>query len=317
MVALDGQAANCVVQCVGRTLNEVWLAEDMGPLLRLIGARDGARLASTNKGFCQRLPPLLEHIQKVKADPANESEHLQALEMQEVLADLDNLVEEAGRRCGGPLPSFSACVNDLTALEAALHTEMRYVHGPDWDLKPGKLISRKGTWLKHTTRFSWEISQQDRLYLPEGVALPVLQIGRVVDKEELSLHEWSAQHLRVWLKPSIVRTLEGRRNVWFVYMPHFEGEGHMIVANVDTWLKRSTQMSGDLQTFELVYVPKSMVIHLVCPPEPVTEEWEKSRHMHVHRHRKLTLAGFPTTVRRDKYDIFVGQSEDLPRPRAF
>merc|ERR1711874_20181 len=99
------------------------------------------------------------------------------------------------------------------------------------------------------TLFSWEIPAGEKLYLPEGIALPVMQIGRVADPLEINLHEWSTQHLRVWLKPSIVKTLEARRNVWFVYMPHFEGEGTVIVAAVDTWLKRSTQMSGELQPF--------------------------------------------------------------------
>lgn len=78
----------------------------------------------------------------------------------------------------------------------------------------------------------------------------------------------------------------------------------------DSWLKRSCQMSGELQNFELIYVPKG-----VCPakPRPLIpgvpiylskavdlvdevraayatcvglEDWEIARHQHVHLHRK-------------------------------
>lgn len=202
----------------------------------------------------------------------------------------------------------------MTSLEAALNYEMRYVHGPDWELKPGRLITRKGTWLKKTTRFSWDIPHEEKLYVPEGVGLPILQIGRVTDPAELKLHEWSEQHLRVWLNPSITKKLEARRNVWFVYWPHwknsvgpFEGEGIAIAAAADTWLKRTTGMSGEMQPFELIYVPKGMVVNLSCDPEEVDEEWELSRHGHTHQHRKVRLTAQPTCMRRDKFDIFMGQ----------
>ena len=35
----------------------------------------------------------------------------------------------------------------------------RYVYGPDWEIKPGKLVSRKGTWVKVTARYSWELAE--------------------------------------------------------------------------------------------------------------------------------------------------------------
>merc|ERR1711972_240812 len=104
------------------------------------------------------------------------------------------------------------------------------------------------------------------------------------------------------MKPTILRSLEARRDVWFLYWPHFDAEGTVIVSTVDTWLKRSCQMSGELQPFELIYVPKGMLVHCVCQPEAVTEEWEKVRHGHVNQHRKVTLAESPLTMRRDKFD---------------
>lgn len=288
-----------------------WPQEDILRLLRLLGTRDSARLAACNRSLRKRLQKPVSHMRRCEADPAAAAEHEQVLDMSEALQDLDGLLDQAACAAAGePLPSLSAALEQLSALEAVLHTEMRYVHGPDWELKPGRLITRKGTWLKHTTRFSWEIPANEKLYLPEGVALPVLQIGRVVDKSELSLHEWSCQHLRVWLKPSILRSIESRADYWFVYWPHFDSEGLVVVAAADTWLKRSCQMSGELQPFELIYVPKGVVIHLEREPEIVDEEWETGRHAHIHQHRKLVLASPPRTMRRDKYDILIGQPEE-------
>lgn len=31
---------------------------------------------------------------------------------------------------------------------------------------------------------------------------------QVADPEELKLHEWVCQHLRVWMKPEIIRTMQ-------------------------------------------------------------------------------------------------------------
>merc|ERR1712217_255047 len=215
---------------------------------------------------------------------------------------------------GGVAPiAWQPAWERLQSLEVALHTEMRYVYGPDWEVKPGKLVSKKGTWLKTNTRFSWELIEGQKLYLPQGVVMPVLQIGRVVDPEELKRHEWVGQHLRVWLKPPIVRTLEERTGVWFVYWPHFEDKGLLIVALSDTWLKRTTQMSGDMQPFELIYVPKGLTIRLSQEASPVDEEWEKNRHQHVHLHRRITLATPPLTVKQEQYDIYVGQGDEARR----
>lgn len=208
---------------------------------------------------------------------------------------------------------WRSALETLSNLEQSMHTEMRYVYWPDWEQKPGKLVARKGTWLKRTTQFSWALTNDEKHYLPHGILMPVLQVDKVVDDDELHRHEWVQQHARVWLKPSIVRTLEARRNAWFVYWPHFEDAGLDIVALVNTWLKRSTQMSGDLQPFELIYVPKGLVVRLAERASLVDEEWEKSRHPHVHLHRKITLAAPPLTITQDKYEIFVGQSDDHAR----
>jgi len=203
-----------------------------------------------------------------------------------------------------------------------MYSEMRYVYGPDWEVKPGKLLSKKGTWIKTNTKFSWELTEGKKLYCPQGVVMPVLQIGKVTDPAELQRHEWVAQHVRVWMKPAIIRTLEARKNVWFIYFPHWEGRGPdnytqapqeknvVVVALADTWLKRACQMSGELQPFELIYVPKGLSLVLSCEPADVDEEWELYRHQHVHMHRKVVLAAPPLTMKQDQYDIYVGQGDD-------
>lgn len=253
-------------------------------------------------------------------EPGKQQEHDDALEAQQAMFSLELALAESSQSSQvskaeeadvvGSLPTWQGAWEQLRTIEAALHTEMRYVYGPDWEVKPGKCVSKKGTWLKRTTQFSWEVKESQKLYIPPGIVMPVLQIGQVTDKAELKRHEWGAQHLRVWLKPPIVRTLEQRRGTWFVYWPHWEDEGLQIVAAVDTWLKRTTQMSGELQPFELIYVPRGMALKLAREPEAVDEQWEISRHAHVHQHRKVVLGAPPLTVKQDKYDIFVGHAEE-------
>merc|ERR1712125_288702 len=112
-------------------------------------------------------------------------------EAQEALANLENLVEEAASAVGEMPPNVEAALENLASLEVEFRTEMRYVHSPDWEMKPGRMVPKKGTWLKKTTRFSWKVPAEEKR------------------------HEWSYQHLRIWMKPVILRTLEERRNVWF------------------------------------------------------------------------------------------------------
>jgi len=252
-------------------------------------------------------------MRKALGDP---TKYMPELELQQALVSLDLATVEAAQIAGARQTSvqtaWQGAYQNLVVLEGALQTECRYCYGPDWDVKPGKLVSRKGTWLKVSTRFSWDLNDQQKLYLPQGVVMPILQIGRVTDPVEIKRHEWSSQHVRVWMKPSIVRTLEARRGVWFVYWPHFEDKGLAIVPQVDTWLKRTTQLSGEMEPFELIYVPKGLLIQVATEPVMVDEEWEKYRHQHVHMHRKIVLASPPLTVKQDKYEIFVGQREDRP-----
>lgn len=296
-------------QGAARRLNVPWPENDIFRLLQLLGGAHAAPLVACSSALWRRLSG------PAKLSQARAGE--EALDLSEAMTELQHLLEDVEVAVGAPVPKAAEVCDVLSTLEVDLRTEMRYVHAPDWEMKPGRVISRKGTWLKKSTRFSWDITPEDKLYVPEGVAVPVLQIGRVTDQTELSRHEWADQHLLVWLKPPLLETLEARRNAWFVYWPHwaedvrpFEGEGLAIAASVDTWLKRSTGMSGELQPFELVYVPKGMTLTLSALPEQITEEWERRRHGHAQNHRKVHLASPPLTMRRDKFDILVGQSNN-------
>lgn len=288
----------------------VWPEEDMLRLWQLLETPSLARLSSASRLLHKQLQAPLAASRK--------AEGTQAAELALALQSLELTLAEAAEASRAPtLPpevAWREAIEDLRAMEVTLHTETRYVYGPDWEVKPGKLVSKKGTWLKPDTRFSWELTEGQKLYLPQGVIMPVLQIARVIDPVELKRHEWAAQHLRVWMRPQIVRTLEARRGVWFVYWPHWEDKGLVLVATSDTWLKRATHMSGELQPFELIYVPKGLLLRLAKEAAPVDEEWEKHRHQHVHLHRKVVLASPPLTVKQDQYDIFVGQGDDRLLP---
>lgn len=299
-------------QMEGRS-SMLWPAGDSLRLLYLLEARGSVPILATCRAMRRQFGQLVGLLRQALADPGTSA----AAETHEAMLDLELILAEASDALTAPAtgglaaaPStLQSAMAELADLESSLHTEMRYVYGPDWDLKPGKLISKKGTWLKKNTRFSWDALDADKLYMPHGVVMPVLQIGRVTDAEELKRHEWSNQHSRVWLKPPIIQAVEARRGVWFIFSPHWEVQGNVIVANTDTWLKRSCQMSGELQPFELIYVPKDLPVRLTRPPEVVDEQWEKFRHPHVYQHRMVTLPSKPLTVKQDKYDIFVGQSE--------
>lgn len=283
----------------------LWPQGDLLRLLQLLEAHDIVPASAMCKTARERFRVPVDHFRDAAANSGDELDIKMAVEA------LDHLVDEAVQVTGASKQDrlWRPAWDTLRTLESSLYLEMRYVYGIDWDMKPGKLVSKKGTWLKTSACFSWELKDGEKLYLPQGIVMPVMQIGKVVDEKELRRHDWVKQHLRVWMKPSIIRILEARRNVWFVYFPHWEVSGLTITALADTWLKRTTQMSGDLQPFELAYVPKGLPMHLAEPPCLVDEEWEKFRHQHVHVHRKVTLIAPPLTVKHDQYDIYVGQGE--------
>jgi len=292
----------------------VWPEDDSLRLVCLLAARGVAPLVAASRAMQNLYFDFADLQRKAELDPAKS---LQALDAHDVSMNLEHVLAEATERlsapCAGSLGAAPSTVQtsltQLSNLEGLLHTEMQYIYAHDWELKPGRLISRKGTWMKSSTRFSWEIHEDDKHYIPHGVALPALQIGRVTDQVELQRHDWSGQHLRVWLNPVILQSLRDRHNTWFIYSPHWEVQGNVITATADTWLKRSCQMSGEMQPFELIYVPQGIPVQLKGEPEFVDEPWEQSRHQHVTQHRKIILPSLPMTVRQDKIDMFYGQEQ--------
>lgn len=284
----------------------VWPDEDVLRLWPLLGVRTLARMVVCCRVLHRQFVAPVTAMRK--ADGGHRAELEQVLHRLSVA--LEHAAEVTGARDVSQEKGWKEAWEDLFTLQSSLHTEMRYVYGPDFEVKPGSLVSLKGTWLKPNTCFSWQLPDAEKLYLPPGVIMPVLQIGNVTDRRELGRHDWVQNHLRVWIRPPILRALEARRSVWFVYWPHWEHRGLVILAMTDTWLKRCTLMSGELQPFELVYVPKGLSVHLACEPSQVDEEWEKQRHQHVPLHRKVVLALPPLTVKQDHFDILVGQGED-------
>lgn len=267
-----------------------WLDEQFG----LLSGVDVVRIGATCGALRSRFEPWLSREQAPLAT-----------NLQASIRALETLVS-------GVSPTWEETWGRLHSLESTLNTEVRYVYGPDWEVKPGKLVSKKGTWLKKNSKFSWELEGLEKLYLPQGIAMPTLQIGKVMDAQELKRHDWVSQHLRVWVKPSLLTKLEARQNIWYVYWPHFEQQGKTIVPAVDTWLKRTAQLSGELQPFELIYLPEGLPVMLSGEPVAVDEEWEKNRHPHVHKHRKIFLSSPPLTVKQEQFVIFVGQGDGPP-----
>lgn len=303
---MDERAASA-----GRPL--VWLDKDLLRLCKFLGPRDTGRVA----GACTKLRNcLFPQLPGLAEQPP--------LEARQALVGLEALLGEAQStlrhdRIGDATETLSwgLALSALADLEGELHTEIRYIHVPDWETKPGRLVSKKGTWLKTSVAMSWDLpegtpeTKAEKLYVPQGVVMPVLQKGLVKDPEEQRKNEFHTQHRCVWLKPKIVQTLEARRFTWFVFWPHWEDHGSSIVPRQDTWLKRSCQMSGELRPFELIYVPTGLAVRIVGPARAVDEEWERHRHQNVHRHRKVVLEMPVVTVKQEQYDIFVGYGDEM------
>jgi len=308
-------SSDTCIQYVGAHL--IWPHWDLQRLARCLEPRSLLALFASCATLRERLRAPVSILQQAKGSVAN-CQHL--LKVQQALSMLEHELGQASqgqhRAAGQDIASynmpadgaFTKAAADLLSLEQSLDHEIYYVYAHDWELRPGRLDSKKGTWVKQCTKFSWELNQNQKFYVPQGVAMPVQQIARVIDPEELMRHEWGSHHLRVWLKPSVLHVLAERSNNWFVYWPHFEDRGDLrIAANCDTWLKRTTQMSNDMQNFELVYVPKHVPLQLACGASLVEEPWEKNRHQHVHLHRMVRLAAPPMTVKQENYEILIGQ----------
>ncbi|CAE7307532.1 ebh [Symbiodinium microadriaticum] len=197
------------LQCRKQRMEIVRHAVHAGPpepdtfrLLGLLQAKEFGPLLPASSSCRTRFQEPVHALRRAEADP--KSGALEEMEMREALRDLQSLVAEAqevGVRMAG-LRHRRALASLLRCIALSLD------EGPDKYFIAG--LPRKGG------------ERAEKLYLPAGVAVPVLQIGKVIDQEELKLHDWVCQHLRVWLKPEILQTIEARYGTWFVYWPHFE-----------------------------------------------------------------------------------------------
>lgn len=289
----------------------IWPQKDFHRIVGFLQVSSIAAIAAVCKAMKKHTEMKMD---KTQARPNNLQFLQENLEAEEILRNLSWLSDEAKEKCG-PLESETCLLQQLSRKQEENKTVQAYVYIIDWEIKPGALFAKKGTWLKTSTRFSWELGVEDKLYVPTGLGVPILQVAKITDEVELKRHDWAANHMRVWVKPGIINKLRARRDVWFVYIPHFHEQDDVVVAVQDTWLKRTTQLSGEMDSFELVYVPKGLPIFLTKHPEPVGEPWEVKRHAHVHFHRTLHLDGRPlTTSIQDsqaegttRYEIFIGQ----------
>eukprot|EP00397_Hematodinium_sp_SG-2012_P038931 GEMP01042424.1.p1 GENE.GEMP01042424.1~~GEMP01042424.1.p1 ORF type:complete len:214 (+),score=18.91 GEMP01042424.1:60-644(+) len=100
--------------------------------------------------------------------------------------------------------------------------EMWYLYDPDWKSQGTALVAEKGTWLKKSTRFSWECPRDEVMhYMPIMARLPYMKLSGVSDKVERHRHRYSKIHRRVWLHPQVVKELDNRLNCFYIYWPHW------------------------------------------------------------------------------------------------
>lgn len=282
----------------------VWPHDDLLRLACLLPPLAVTALVAT----CKELMGNLKGVKSISHEELLDAEGVPRLEL-----ELQQAIAAAQAAQIPETLSWSDAWTGLGDLEKSLQTELRYIYGPDWEIRPREITSKKGTWIKSTTQFSWELTDGEKLYVPHGIVMPVLQCCTVKDSFELNRHQWGPQHLRIWMKPTLVRTLDARRPLWYLFWPHWSEDGPnandiTITAMQDTWLKRSTQMSKDMAPFELIYVPQGQRLSLGGAPALVDEPWEVNRHPYVHEHRKILVRSPLVTVKRDKHDVLIYQT---------
>jgi len=301
-------------QTHARTDQKLWPQHDLIRLVGLLQVSGLGALLAACKDFSQNLQAPASAVRQSGANPEDCD---QILEAHRILAAMDDTLLQAEKLTAGQGELSIADLEDaersvlekINALEADLASVHCYCYSPDIDMAPGKLVARKGTWIKTSTRFSWELPEEDKFYVPQGMAVPIIQLGPVTDREEATRHDWAGQHLKIWMKPAVMKALEARRHTWFVYLPHFRDEGLSLLATSDSWIKRSAQLSGELDPFEMVYIPQGIRIQLAGPVQHVQEEWERDRHNNVYQHRKIVLARPLVTIKQDNFDIMVGHDD--------
>jgi hypothetical protein len=171
--------------------------------------------------------------------------------------------------------------------------EIWYLHIADWALHAHELVSQKGTWLKTSVSFSWETPDGGKLYVAPGVVVPIVCYAGV-SAEDQKVHAWAAQHRRAWLRQTVLRELREQQKVWYVYWPDWTpstsdtGVITGIIAQKETYVKRTCQMSWDLKDFEKVKVAPNTNLRLIGFGL-VDAPWELSRHQHVDKHRRIIL----------------------------
>lgn len=229
------------------------------------------------------------------------------------------------------------------SLPASMSREKAYIdssenkkHGP----RTEELHALQTTFLKRTTAFSYELSEDDKRYVPENAVLNVQHLMPVSDPSERARHSGSAEHLEVLLTPKseqnveedfqVMKTLHesGRlqpteewhqRALWYIYSPHWQlprGRWHQrfllkqdqLRALQATCLKRSTALSRELAAEAQRGVPEGQLLnvqHLM----PVSDPQERSLHSGSAEHLEVILT--PRSAKLIE-DLQVTTSQDGP-----
>lgn len=297
-------------------LSGVWPRTDFHRLISMLAVRDIGSMAATCSGLKRKFQGMTENVR-------GGGDELQLmLSAEQLLSDVETLLAVGAEMEGDGGPESLPKAEDSASLDAkvfeatavAKEIEKAYIYLPDWQIKPNQIVAHKGSWIKVSTQFSWELQPQHKLYVPAGMAVPVLHTSRVRDAAERGRHEWTRHHSQIWITSKAAKALQARRGVWFVYAPCVEVDPqNPLVAKFkeNSWIKRSCQLSGELELFELMCVPQGFRIYLRSPPSQVTEPWEMHRHAHTHLHLRLHLDTEPVTkpiiCDGEKYEFFLGQ----------
>merc|ERR1711970_1350354 len=86
-----------------------------------------------------------------------------------------------------------------------------YIYLPHWEPAQGEcrgFTAVQDTWLKRSTKFSWDISEVEKIYVTSGTFLPILD-SSPPSGIEAARHQWANQHLSLVLREEVATQSAG------------------------------------------------------------------------------------------------------------
>mmetsp|Transcript_16776 Transcript_16776/g.37105 ORF Transcript_16776/g.37105 Transcript_16776/m.37105 type:complete len:267 (+) Transcript_16776:30-830(+) len=250
-------------------------------------------------GVTVDVDPVIDELEKKGCEILTElvkgetAEAAPAGDLNSMITDLQKMGDQSQVASDTPPDKLLAQLKDLE-----LSGEVWYLYAPHFDMRNvGDSLATQGTWVKKTCAFSWEVPEQHKIHIPEGLRVPSEGLPYAVDDpDEVNRHDWVCQHRKIWLTPRVVQFLKQRATQWYIYWPHWRviaGPGNEVaglVALANTWVKRTAQFSEKLGKDEKSFVGEGQVVYISGGVKMVEAPLERRRHQYIDEHRCIVLS---------------------------